>query len=268
MDADAGMLVHQGFKAERVWQDLNSYQVTHISLVPAMLSRLLDISDDSHSPESLRVALIGGGHLSPELAERANTAGWPLCVSYGMSETCSQCATECGGQAGLVPGYVGLPLDGFEIALSDSGRIKVRGSAVMQGYVNPDRTPGEGLLQEGWFETGDLGEIDQSGCLRVLGRADDMLITGGVTIHPLEIENLIVGCSGIDDVVVSARRDKVWGDFLVALYAGTVSEDELEVWCRVNLSSYQRPREFIRVSELPRNSMGKLDRKSLKMLVV
>jgi O-succinylbenzoic acid--CoA ligase len=267
-DAGADMLLHQEFDESRVWSDLNDHPVTHISLVPAMLARLLDVSDDAAPPESMRVALIGGGHLSPELAARAHAAGWPLCVSYGMSETCSQCVTHCGEKAGLIPGHVGLPLDGFEAALSDSGRIKVRGPAVMQGYVSPERSPGQGLSENGWFETGDLGEMDVSGCLRVLGRVDDMLVSGGVTIHPVEVEGLMSSCPGVDEVAISSRPDIVWGDLLVALYIGTASRDELEAWCRINLSSSQRPREFIRVSWLPRNTMGKLDRKGLKTLAV
>ena len=137
----------------------------------------------------------------------------------------------------------------------------------MQGYVNPDLSPGYGLLQDGWFETGDLAEIDQSGCLRVLGRADDMLISGGKTIHPVEIESLMINCPGVDDIAISSYSEKTWGDLLVALYTGDVSYGELEAWCRINLSSTQRPREFIQVPELPRNSMGRLDRKGLKAML-
>lgn len=263
MDAGAAMLVHQGFDAEKVWSDLKKYRVSHLSLVPAMLSRLLDISADTAPPDSLRVVLIGGGHFSPELALRAHAAGWPLCVSYGMSETSSQCVTHCGDRAGEVPGHVGMPLDGFEVALSATGRIKLRGPAVMQGYLNPELLPGLGLTQDGWFETGDLGETDQTGCLQVLGRADDMLVSGGNSVHPIEVEDMLLSCPGVDEVAVSARKDKTWGDMLVALYTGNASLDGISSWCYTNLSSYQRPREFIRVSELPRNAMGKLDRKSL-----
>ncbi len=264
LDAGAGMLLHSGFDADRVWADLNDYPVTHISLVPAMLDRLLDASGDATPPDSLRVALIGGGHLAPELAARAHAAGWPLCASYGMSESCSQCATDCGAQAGTSPGMVGMPLDGFEIALSQRGRIRVRGPAVMLGYANPDLSPGQGLSDVGWFETGDLGEIGESGRIRVLGRADDMLICGGVTIHPGEIEGQVYGCPGVGEVAVTSRSDPIWGDLLVAMYTGEAGKDDVESWCRANLASVLRPREFIRVSDLPRNGMGKLDRVGLR----
>jgi O-succinylbenzoic acid--CoA ligase len=123
------------------------------------------------------------------------------------------------------------------------------------------------LTQDGWLETGDLGEKDRAGCLRVLGRADDMLVSGGNSVHPIEVEDMLLSCPGVDEVAVSARKDKTWGDLLVAIYTGTGSLEEIKSWCYTNLSSYQRPREFIRVPELPRNAMGKLDRESLKALL-
>ncbi len=266
LDARAGVLLHQGFDALDVWTDIQNLEVTHISLVPAMLDRLLDISGNEAPPETLRVSLVGGGHLSPELAARAHAAGWPLCVSYGMSETASQCATRCGPDVGLVSGEVGVPLDGFEIALSKRGRIMVRGPAVMHGYINPDKKPGLGLLDGGWFETGDLGEMDVSGQLRVLGRADDVLISGGKSIHPLEVEDLLAICPGVSAVAVSGEADSVWGIILVALYTGSISITELERWCRDNIASALRPRRFVRVKEIPKNSLGKLDRKALSDL--
>jgi O-succinylbenzoic acid--CoA ligase len=268
LDAGAGVLLHPGFDAQGVWQDLLRQRVTHISLVPAMLARLLDISEDASPPEWLRIALIGGGHLVPELAVRAHAAGWPLCVSYGMSETASQCAVRCGPGAGLIPGEVGVPLDGIEIALSQRGRIMLRGPVVMRGYINPDRTPGLGLLDGGWFESGDLGELDGSGRLRVLGRADELLISGGRNIHPIEVEALLAVCPGVGQVAITGQADLVWGVRLVALYTGLASVAEVEQWCRDNIASAWRPRRYIRVQELPQNSLGKLDRTSLLDLLV
>ncbi len=268
MDAGAGMLLHQGFDAATVWQDIQQKEVTHISLVPAMLARLLDLSQDASPPERLRIALIGGGHLAPGLARRAHAAGWPLCVSYGMSETASQCATRCGADAGQSPGEVGLPLDGMEIGVTEQGRIRVRGPAVMLGYINPHRTPGLGLQHGGWFETADLGEIDGMGRLRVLGRADDQLLSGGRSVHPLEVEDLITVCPGVDQVAVTGQPDQVWGAKLVALYTGTASAVEVEQWCRDNIVSSLRPRRYIKVEELPLNTFGKLDRVRLTTLAL
>ncbi len=267
LDVGAGVLLHQGFDAVAVWSDLQRHRVSHISLVPAMLAQLLDVARDAPPPAGLAVVLLGGGPLDTKLAERAHAAGWPLCVSYGMSETASLCVYQDGASAGTVTGEVGLPLDGFELAISGRGRIMLRGSAVMQGYANPDRSPGQGLLEGGWFESGDLGELGESGRLRVLGRADDVLISGGRSIHPVEVEDLITACPGVDAVAVSGQADDHWGQILVALYMGSVTAGQLEEWCRSNIPSSLRPRRFVVVAALPCNGMGKLDRRGLTELL-
>ncbi len=268
IEAGATVLLHQGFDGSLVRADLERHRVTHLSLVPAMLARLLDLAGDCPPPSSLKVVLIGGGPLSTQLAERAHRAGWPLCVSYGMSETGSQCITDCGTGVGLESSVVGRPLPGFDLSLSegDRGVIRLRGAAVMAGYVNPSLEPGEGLL-DGWFETGDLGALDGAGRVRVLGRADDRLVSGGVTIHPAEVEERFQACPGVEKVVVTARPDPVWGDLLVALVVGGLDMDAVERWARDELPGSLRPREFISVDILPRNRLGKLDRKALRELV-
>jgi O-succinylbenzoic acid--CoA ligase len=263
--AGAAMLLHQRFDVERVWQDLERYRVSHISLVPAMLGRLLDAAAGRRVPASLRVALIGGGALDAALAKRAHAAGWPLTVSYGMSETASMCVLDDSTGSGTTPGLVGTPMAGFRISLSEGtkGKIRVTGDAVMSGYVNPQLRPGEGL-QEGWFESGDLGYWDAEGRLCVTGRADDLLNSGGLRLHPREVEQLMADCPGLSMVAVSSRSDPLWGDRLVAFYEGSISESGLESWAREHLPSGLRPREFRRIELLPRNRMGKLDRRALK----
>jgi O-succinylbenzoic acid--CoA ligase len=263
--AGAAMLLHQSFDAERVWLDLERFRVTHISLVPAMLGRLLEAAAGRRVPASLRVALIGGGALDTALARHAQAAGWPLTICYGMSETTSMCVLDAAAGAGTSAGRVGTPLAGFRIHLSEGtrGRIRIAGPAVMAGYANPQLRPGEGL-QEGWFETGDLGYWDDTGRLCVTGRADDMLNSGGLRLHPREVEQLLADCPGLTTVAVSSRYDPLWGDRLVAFYEGSISESALEGWARKHLPSGLRPREFRRIELLPRNRMGKLDRRALK----
>lgn len=264
--AGARVQLEAEFDADRVWQQIAAGGVTHISLVPAMLDRLLRQSAGQAPPAALRVVLVGGGPLSSALAQRAHAAGWPLCVSYGMSETASQFATDCSAQAGLVPGRVGRPLAGYQVVIGEAGRIRVRGPAVMRGYANAAGVLGQGLDQ-GWFETGDLGCLDKQGRLRVIGRADDLLISGGKNIHPAEVEERLLQCPGVSAAGVTGRPDPVWGVTLVALYSGAVTAAELEQWSRQQLPGHLRPREFIRVKTLPLNRMGKLSRPALRALL-
>ncbi len=268
-EAGATVLLHEGFNTDRILEDLDTQRVTHISLVPPMLSRLL--GGGTRPPSCLRVTLVGGGPLSNELASRALNLGWPLCHTYGMSETASQVATRCSMEKSWSEGDVGPPLPGINVEIMDdsnrpttgTGRIRVSGPVVMAGYANVKRNPDQGL-SSGTFTSGDLGYFDKHGHLHIVGRADDVLVTGGRNIHSQEVESLLMACPGVEDVAVTAREDSVWGDYLVALFVGILDTTELDAWCRVNLPSALRPREFIRVEGLPRDGLGKLNRDVLR----
>jgi O-succinylbenzoic acid--CoA ligase len=253
--AEAGACVLLGqekFHAENALADMHQYAVTHVSLVPAMLANLLEAGAP---PSSLKFVLVGGGALSASLAKRAAQAGWPLCPSYGMSEMASQVATLNPLPDDWQPGLVGLPLPGVEVKIS-AGRIYLRGEMRMEGYL------GQGL-REGWLETGDLGRLDEQGRLWVQGRADDMLVSGGVNIHPLEVENLLASCPGLSDAAVTALPDEVWGERLIALVVGA-DAIQTQAWCDRALPSHLRPRRIFSVSSLPRNALGKLERKLVR----
>jgi O-succinylbenzoic acid--CoA ligase len=192
-------------------------------------------------------------------------------VTYGMSETASQVATDCGPGAGLRAGRVGRPLPGFELRIDQPdaggvGRIRLRGPAVMAGYAAPGLTPGLGL-ERGWLATGDLGRVAEDGVLEVLGRADDVLISGGEQVHPAQVEPRLRACPGIGEAALSACRDPVWGDLLVAVYTGSVAPEALDAYCREQFEGARRPRRFLRLEALPAGRSGKLDRRFLRRRV-
>ncbi len=257
--AAASVLLHDGFAADLVAADLAALPVTHISLVPAMLARLLDLG--AKPPASLRVALIGGAALSPTLYDRAVATGWPLYPSYGMSETAAQFATFDPADGAWHEGLVGRTMPGHDIRLDAGGRLQVRGPQVMRSYLD-----GSGIDADGWLTTGDLGRIDAAGRLTILGRADDMLISGGRNVHPQEIESCLAACPGVLDVAVTGRPDPVWGDLIVALVVGSVTPDELLAHARGLLPSAALPRQIHAVDRLPRNATGKLERPALRRL--
>jgi o-succinylbenzoate---CoA ligase len=258
--AAAGVLLHDGFAATRVADDLASRPVTHLSLVPAMLARLLEAG--TTPPPTLRVALIGGAALSATLHRQASAAGWPLYVSYGMSETTALIACHAPADGPWQEGLAGRLLPGHQIRLADDGRISLCGPQIMLGYDD-----GSGLDDDGWLTTGDLGAIDASGRLSVLGRADDMLISGGHNLHPQAIESCLAACPGVCDIAVTGQPDPVWGDRVVALVVGPASTAELLAHARRHLPSAALPRRILSVDRLPRNAAGKLQRAALRRLV-
>jgi O-succinylbenzoic acid--CoA ligase len=266
--AGATALLHDGFDVDTVARDLARGAVTHLSLVPPMLHRLL--AAGVSAPPSLRVVLIGGQALSPALAERAIDAGWPLYLTYGMTETASQIATatrplECPP----VDGEVGPLLPGVCVRMRGSGatptRLRVHGPMVMAGYATPERTPGHGL-DHGWFETSDLAALGSDRELSILGRADDLLVIGGTNVSVARVASVVREAPGVSDALVVALDDTVWGHRLVALYCGDRLEADLARWCEARLCGPERPRQFTRLPALPLLDSGKHDRRAARAL--
>lgn len=267
----ATVLLHERFDPRRICSDLREHDVTHLSLVPTMLSRLLDQCAEIAPPPGLRVVLVGGGPLSRDLASRALSAGWPICPTYGMSETASQVATRHIISKDWQAGDVGAPVQGVEVDIVDesgcpstgTGRIRISGPTVMLGYANAKGIEGMGL-EAGVFVSNDLGYVDKHGHVHILGRTDDVLLSGGENVYPQEVEAQLQRCPGIDDVAITAGEDASWGCCLVALVVGSVSERDFQAWCQDRLPSFQRPRKLIKIARLPRNGLGKLDRGKLR----
>jgi o-succinylbenzoate---CoA ligase len=238
---------------------------SHVSIVPAMLAPLAECR--APPPRGLRCLLSGGGALSRQAAALALAQGWPLWTGWGMTETASHvAATQV--DAEWREGIVGRPLPGVTIRVeNDGGRLAIGGPMLMSGYVRPGLAPGAGLEADGRFLSGDLGERLADGRLRVLGRADDVIVTGGVNVHPESVERQLSACADAGEVAVTARPDPRWGMTLVALYTGDATVAALDAWARANLPSASRPRAFARVPELPRNAMGKLLRQALPEMI-
>jgi O-succinylbenzoic acid--CoA ligase len=209
------------------------------------------------------VTLIGGAALSLPLYEQANASGWPLYPSYGMSETAAQLATFMPQDGQWRPGRVGKPMPGHEVCISDDGRIRIRGPQVMLGYLDS-----LGRDAAGWLTTGDLGELDGNGCLTITGRADDMLISGGRNVHPLEVESCLAACPGVSEVAVSGRPDPVWGDLIVAIMVGDAAEQTLRTHAKTVLHSAAQPRQYIFIEALPKTPAGKPDRAKIRQLAM
>ncbi len=269
--AGATLVTGSGLRGAALMRNLLDHGITHVSLVPAMLARLLE--QDPAPPPRLRVALIGGQALDPALAAAAHAAGWPVCVSYGLSEAGSMVACDRGPGAGILPGRVGRPLPGLQLQAGTPlapAPVRLRGPTLMRGYANPQRQGGDGLV-DGWFITGDLGYLDhdpdsECGSLVLLGRADDVLVSGGVNVQPASVEAKLGACPGIGRVGVTGLPDPRWGQRLVALYTGPARPDAVEHWCRQNLATAERPRRFVPLPALPLLGPGKLDRRRLREL--
>jgi len=217
--------------AESIADAIETQKITHLSLVPMQLRQL--IADGKKFP-SLKAILLGGDRIPESLVADAITQGLPIHVTYGLSEMASQVWTA----------DVTLPYR--ELKISASGEILVKGKTLFQGYVDDDMTVLP-LDSDGWFQTGDLGVLDANGLLQVMGRRDNMFISGGENIYPEEIEKELLKIAGIEMAIVVPVSDDHFGCRPVAWIksSGQISEEELQRALSGSLAKFKIPDRFL-----------------------
>jgi len=244
------VLLEPAFRPERTAVLLRT-AATLCSLVSAQVRRILDRGPFPRA----RAVLVGGGPVPDDLVEAASKVGLAILRTYGMTETASQVATA------RVPTGPVLPVPGAELRTVD-GRIQVRGPMVSPGYLDePDRPPEE------WFDTGDLGRFDDDAGLAVWGRADDVIVTGGENVMPARVEEVIRRCPGVTEVAVVGIADPEWGTAVAAAYEGDAEPELVERYARERLASFERPRRWLHLGDLPRLALGKVDRAKVRALL-
>lgn len=214
----------------------------HVSLVPTQLRRLLDAGA---SFDGTRTILLGGAAAPGSLLEAARQAGAPVVTTYGMSETCGGCV------------YDGRPLDGVTVTEGADGRLVIDGPVVFRGYTGqPPRS--------GPFITNDLGNVDKMGFVRIRGRADDVINTGGYKVVPGEVARALETSPYVRDVVVMGRPDPEWGERVIAIVVPADAGDPPDVKLlrtHVNgmIPRYACPSEVVLVDAIPMLPSGKPD---------
>jgi O-succinylbenzoic acid--CoA ligase len=235
--------VHERFDPGRVAAAAG--RATLVSLVPAMLPPLQAAGADLGR---FRRVLLGGGPIPAELQ------GGPLVRTYGLTETFG----------GVV--HDGHPLEGVDLRL-DAGEILVRGPMLFRGYRDDPARTAE-ALRGGWLRTGDLGRLDPGPRLVVLGRRDDLIVTGGVNVHPAEVEAVLAAHPAVAEVGVRGLPDPRWGQRVTAWVvprdpAAPPTLAELRAFVLERLAAAKAPRELLLVPSLPRGPSGKLLRRLL-----
>lgn len=252
-------------RAQSILETVEKRRVTLLSLVPTQLERLL-ASSARPAPACLRAVLVGGAAAPRPLLEEAINRGWPVLATFGATESCGQVTTwhpaDAVHQAGCGP-----PLEGRELRIAGHGAIELRGAGLMTGYL-PLAGP-QPFTADGWLGTGDQGFIDAHGNLHVLGRSDDVIISGGENIHPHEVEQALTSHPSIRQALVFALPDDAWGQVVAALLVARgpqPDEKALLAHCRSTLARFKQPRKIAWVERLPRTPADKPDRKAARTL--
>jgi len=241
-------------KNSELRESLAQFKPTHISLVPTQLEQIIE-----EDLSFLKLILLGGASVPEELLERAGDKDLKVLASYGM--------TEAGSTVAIITrdGFL-KPLEAVQLRVdSTSGELLIKSPQLFIGYQSGDLID-TSVLKDAWFRTGDLASIDSKGRIKLLGRSDRTMISGGENIHPREIEAQVENLEGIRTVAVIAKEDKTWGQRPVLFYEASkeVSSQFIKEQLEKKLPRFKIPEEILRLDSIPRTSLGKVDFQSLK----
>jgi acyl-CoA synthetase (AMP-forming)/AMP-acid ligase II len=276
------LVVEERFSRDRFWDVAQSFDVTWLNLVPAILANLAVPSAAGVSPGGgIRFARSASSPLSEAVRERFESAhGIGVLETYGMTEAASQITANPLRAEDRRSGSVGLPvgielrvvdLDGDPVHDGATGVVQIRGPGVVGRYLAPGRigaTPACGI--DGWFSTGDLGHRDRDGFVYLVGRTDDVINRGGEKVYPREIEEVLLRDRRVSEAVATARAHPSLGEQPVAYVTTALPADaraglanDLQRSCELALSRYKRPAEIFVIDTLPVGATGKVARRRL-----
>jgi acyl-CoA synthetase (AMP-forming)/AMP-acid ligase II len=272
------------FDVDRALGRVAAEGITVFPGAPTLYQSILDHPKrDAHDLSSLRVAVTGAADIPVELIRRmaAELPFSTIITGYGLTEAGTVSATSPTDDPATVATTVGRPRPGYEVRVADAdladvaagepGEVLVRSATVMAGYLDDPDATADAVTPDGWLRTGDLGVIDDQGCLRIVGRSKDMFIVGGFNAYPAEIENLLLGHPDVQQAAVIGVPDDRLGEvgmaFVVSRSGDRAASAEILAWCRDQMANYKVPRAIELVDELPVNATGKVVKDELRARV-
>jgi acyl-CoA synthetase (AMP-forming)/AMP-acid ligase II len=278
--AGATIIVHRGFDAAAVVDELERSRVTTVWLAPAMVNAIMALPDiEQRDLTSVRVIINGGEKMPIPLIERIQRvfpSAW-FADAYGLTETVSGDTFLDRDSVVRKLGSVGRPCLHLEVAVWDDksqpvsagepGEIVLRGPKVFKGYWrDPDASAA--AFAGGWFHTGDIGVMDEDGYLFIVDRLKDMIVSGGENIAGSEVERVLYEHDAVLEAAVVGRPDARWGEvpvaFVVLRSAGSASAEELIAHCAGQLAKFKVPKDVTFLEALPRNPSGKVLKRELR----
>lgn len=261
--AGACVVLPESLSADGLGQAVEEQGVTHLSVVDATLRRLLEARGGRPLPQRVRAVVVGGGPVSPALVDACPQA----LATYGLTESCAMVTLVRPGDPPAARRTAGRALPGIDLRIAADGLIEVRGPTVMRGYLD-DAPATDAAIPDGWLRTGDLGELDAAGNLRVFSRRDDLIVSGGENVYPAEIEQALREHPDVADAVVVGVADARWGEVPLAwVELRAPGSPDLAAFLAPRLARYKRPRIAF-IDAIPRLANGKPDRAKLRNLVI
>ncbi|WP_081216192.1 acyl-CoA ligase FadD12 [Mycobacterium avium] len=274
------VVTRRKFDPEATLDLVDRYRATGLAVVPVMLDRIMDLPDDvrnRYSGRSLRFAAASGSRMRPDVVIAfMDQFGDVIYNNYNATEA-GMIATATPADLRAAPDTAGRPAEGTEIRILDAdftelptgevGGIYVRNSTQFDGYTSGTTKD----FHQGFMSSGDVGYLDEAGRLFVVGRDDEMIVSGGENVYPIEVERALALHPAVEEVSVIGVDDEQYGQRLVAFVvlaeSATVTTDALKQHVRDTLANYKVPREIAVLAELPRSSTGKILRAELQARV-
>jgi fatty-acyl-CoA synthase len=266
----ATVVLERQFDADRVLRLLEEKRVTTMMGVPPIYLFLsqhprFELADLS----SLERAVVGGAPMPEPLLETWAARGIAIVQGYGLTEAAPNVLCLPPEDAVRKIGFAGKPYPFVDVRISDEGELQVQGPNVFPGYWRNPEATAQAFTGDGWLRTGDVAEADDEGFYRIKGRLKDMYISGGENVYPAEVEAVLHEHPHVQDAAVVGVPDERWGERGIAfVVADGASEDELIEWCSSRLARFKVPASVRFVGEIPRNSLGKIQKQGLMAEVV
>jgi acyl-CoA synthetase (AMP-forming)/AMP-acid ligase II len=274
------VVTRRKFDPEATLALVDEYRATGLCVVPVMFDRIVDLPDDvlaKYSGRSLRIAAASGSRMRPDVVTRfMDQFGDVIYNNYNATEA-GMIATATPADLRAAPDTAGRPADGTDIRILDAdfrelptgevGTIYVRNSTQFDGYTSGTTKD----FHDDYMSSGDVGYLDDAGRLFVVGRDDEMIVSGGENVYPIEVEKILAAHRDVAEAAVLGVDDEQYGQRLVAFVVldrgAAATPDDLKAHVRENLANYKVPRTITVLDELPRGSTGKIVRRELHGLI-
>lgn len=283
----AKMALFETFNPGEVLEGIEKEKCTIFTGAPAMYTMIMEHEEfTSEKVKSMRTGIIGGAPVTPEMVKNIQTKiGMKIFTAYGMTENSAiTTMSEVDDSPEMVANTCGRLLHkdceikivdtetGEELPPNQEGEIWTRGWFVTKGYYNNEEETAKSIDKDGWFHTGDLGSLDENGYLRVTGRLKEMIISGGLNIYPLELENLLGQHPDVNSVQVVGipdhRMGEIVGAFIILEKGSQCTENDIIEFCQDKIGKYKIPKYIKFVNEFPLTAIGKVQKFKLKEAAV
>lgn len=277
------LVLHPAFDEKTILQSIQDHSATLFEGVPTMYLFMLNHPElDNYDLSSLRCCTVGGQTMPvPKMEEVEQRFGCPLIELWGMTEI-GGLGTTFAANGPIKHGSIGVALPYTEARIADTedadktlpvgevGELMIKGGIVMLGYYGNEQATRETIEPDGWLHTGDVASMDEDGCVFIVDRKKDMILTAGFNVYPAEIERVVAGHPDVALVAVGSIPDEVKGElakaYIVPKTGATPQADDIISYCRQHLAAYKVPRAVQFVDDLPKTSTGKVMRRELKTL--